>query len=106
MRQELGARADEVRREVTAKADEFATKARDEWVPLFQSDATTNGHATDAADSLADPVADASASVTEGAAAFGDSDIEPIIEPVETTSTDSAGIGDEAYESADRESNA
>ena len=104
MRQELGARADEVRREVTAKADEFATKARDEWVPLFQSDAATNGHGTDATDALPDPYADTSASVTEGAGAFGDTGSEPITEPVETAAADSAGIGDEAYESAERES--
>jgi gas vesicle protein len=103
MRQELGARADEVRREVTAKADELATKARDEWVPLFQSDATTNGHGSDAADAVTDPFGETPASVTEGAAAFGDPGSDPFTEPVESTTAETAGIGDETYESAERE---
>jgi gas vesicle protein len=36
-------RGDEMRQELGSRADEIATKARDEWVPLFQGGAT-NGH--------------------------------------------------------------
>ena len=38
-------RGDEMRHELGTRADEIATKARDEWVPLFQGGGATNGHA-------------------------------------------------------------
>jgi gas vesicle protein len=70
-------RGEEMRRELTARADELATRAKDEWVPMFQRDETTNGHPDDveaAAASIAEPatapeVEPATSSVAEGAAA-------------------------------------
>jgi gas vesicle protein len=38
-------RGSEMRRELTARADEIATRAKDEWVPMFQRE-ETNGHGT------------------------------------------------------------
>jgi gas vesicle protein len=38
-------RGDEMRRDLTERADEIATRAKDEWVPMFQRD-ETNGQAT------------------------------------------------------------
>lgn len=41
-------RGEEMRQELSARADELATRARDEWVPLFQGGSSTNGHTTSA----------------------------------------------------------
>jgi gas vesicle protein len=37
-------RGSEMRRELGVRADEIATRAKDEWVPMFQRDEATNGH--------------------------------------------------------------
>lgn len=88
-------RGDEMRHELGAKADEIATKARDEWVPIFQS-GETNGH-TDAA---ADAIGDASANVGEAAAEAGAASGEI----AEQAASDTAEAINESYDTVDRES--
>ena len=85
-------RGDEVRRELTTRADELATKARDEWVPLFQS-GQSNGHAT--AGTL--PAADSSLedAAAEAGAASG--------EVADQAADDTAGLINESYDSVERE---
>ena len=66
-------RGSEMRRELGVRADEIATKAKDEWVPMFQREGTTgttNGHGVEAlpGESLSGA---ATANVQEGAAAGG-----------------------------------
>jgi len=54
-------RGDEIRRELTERADEIATRAKDEWVPMFQRE-ETNGQST---------VESTTATIAEGAADAG-----------------------------------
>jgi len=54
-------RGDEIRKELTERADEIAARAKDEWVPMFQRE-ETNGQET---------IEDATATITEGAADSG-----------------------------------
>lgn len=74
MRRELGARADEVRREVEQRTDEIATKARDEWVPMFQRP-EENGFGTETTD-----LEGAATSVQEAAADTGSTGVEAVEE--------------------------
>lgn len=60
-------RGTEMRHDLGAKADELATKARDEWVPIFQRGDGTNGHA----EAASRPFGETSASLQEGAAGSG-----------------------------------
>jgi gas vesicle protein len=88
-------RGDEMRRELTTKADEIAAKARDEWVPLFQG-GETNGHSTAAADALGesgDALHDAAA---EAGSASG--------EAAEHAADDAADAINESFDTVDRES--
>lgn len=88
-------RGDEMRRELTTKADEIATKARDEWVPLFQG-GETNGHSTTAADAIGesgDALHDAAA---EAGSASG--------EAAEHAADDAAEAINESFDTVDRES--
>lgn len=80
MRRELGARADDVRREVEQRTDEIATKARDEWVPMFQR--PENGSGTDAPD----VIEDAAATVTEGATEAGSTGVDVVDQAADETS--------------------
>lgn len=57
-------RGSEMRHELATRADEIATKAKDEWVPMFQrDDGLGNGHASEPMTSIGD----VSGSVREGA---------------------------------------
>jgi gas vesicle protein len=56
-------RGSEMRRELGARADEIAARAKDEWVPIFQRD-ETNGHAT----IVEDEFEAATSPISEGAA--------------------------------------
>jgi len=78
MRREIGARADEVRREVEQRTDEITTKARDEWVPMFQRP-EENGHGTE----VTDTVAEAGEAITEAAAEAGSTGVETVEESTE-----------------------
>jgi len=97
MRHDLGTKADEVRREVTTKADEIATKAKEaEWMPIFQRDDATNGHADNASEALgrtSDNLADAA---SEAGSASG--------EAADKASADTAEAINESFDSVDRES--
>jgi gas vesicle protein len=94
MRRELGARADEVRREVEHRTDEIATKARDEWVPMFQRP-EENGHGTDATDAIAET----GEAVQEAAAEAGSTGVETVEGAAEQTAET---VGD-ALEPADQD---
>lgn len=87
-------RGDEMRHELGVRADELATKARDEWVPIFQSDAT-NGHPGAAADTLADSSATLQEAAADAGAAGG--------EAADQAATETAEAINEAYDSVDRE---
>ena len=68
-------RGSEMRRELTARADELATKAKDEWVPMFQRPEETNGHATDTevpSETIAEGAADGTAVIADAGTATGD----------------------------------
>ena len=90
-------RGDEMRHELGTKADEIATKARDEWVPLFQNEAT-NGHADATAD--ADAIGDTSVNLEEAAAEAGSASGEA----AEQAASDTAEAINESYDTVDRES--
>lgn len=83
IRRELGARADEVRGEIT-------TRARDaDWVPMFQREGHTNGGGA---------ASDASASARDAAAETG--------ERTDQAADETAEAINEAYDSVDRETSA
>ncbi|CAN5467784.1 hypothetical protein BH23CHL10_BH23CHL10_14840 [soil metagenome] len=90
-------RGSEMRHDLGAKADEIATKAKEaEWVPIFQRDDATNGHAdnaTDALGSASDNLADAA---SEAGSASG--------EAADKASADTAEAINESFDSVDRES--
>ena len=88
-------RGEEMRQELTSKADELATKAKDEWVPMFQS-GPTNGHADAAASGLEESSASLQEGATEAGAASG--------EAADQAATDTAEAINETYDSVDRES--
>jgi gas vesicle protein len=87
-------RGDEMRHELGVKADEIATKARDEWVPIFQSE--TNGHSEAAADAIGDASGNLGEAAAEAGAASG--------EVAEQAATDTAEAINESYDTVDRES--
>ena len=78
-------RGEEMRRELTERADELATRAKDEWVPMFQRD-ETNGQTT---------AESSTATIAEGAADAG-----PASGPdVERAADETAEAINEAFES-------
>jgi gas vesicle protein len=80
MRRELGARADEVRREVEHRTDEIATKARDEWVPMFQR--PENGFGTE----TSEVIDDAGTSLQDAATEAGGTGVEAVDQGTEAAS--------------------
>ena len=88
-------RGEEMRQELTSKADELATKAKDEWVPMFQS-GPTNGHADAAGSAIEDSSASLQEAATEAGAASG--------EAADQAAADTAEAINETYDSVDRES--
>jgi gas vesicle protein len=94
-------RGSEMRRELGVRADEIATKAKDEWVPMFQREGatgTTNGHGVEAlpGESLSGA---ATANVQEGAAAGGAAGADA----ADTAATEAADAINDAYDGVDRE---
>ena len=92
-------RGSEIRDELGSRAEELATKARDEWVPIFER--ATNG----AGEALGDPsletsAEDATASVEEAAADAG----ETAGDAGEQAASETAEAINDAFDSADRES--
>jgi gas vesicle protein len=77
-------RGEEMRKELTERADELATKARDEWVPIFER-ATGNGHVEQAAEDVSEAAADAGSTVGETAEQAADATAEAINEAYDAT---------------------
>jgi gas vesicle protein len=96
-------RGSEMRDELGTRAEELATKAKDEWVPMFQRE--TNG----AGDALPLPgetsvevgIDDAAASVHEGAAEAGST----TGDAAEEAASETAEAINDAYDTVDREPN-
>lgn len=88
-------RGDEMRRELTTKADEIATRARDEWVPLFQG-GETNGHTAAAVDAVGEAGDSLHVAAAEAGAASG--------EAAEHAADDTAEAINESFDTVDRES--
>jgi gas vesicle protein len=94
MRHELGIKAEEVRQELATRAEDIATKAKDDWVPIFQREGG-NGHTDEAADLFADT----SGSVTEAAASAGS----VTQEAADEAATETAEAINESFDTVDRE---
>ena len=99
-------RGSEMRQELGARAEELATKAKDEWVPMFEREGT-NGHGetvtprTLPGERLSGADAeDATASVQEGATEAGAASGEA----ADQAATDAAEAINDAYDTVDRES--
>lgn len=99
VRREVAQRADEVRREVAHKADEISAKAREEWVPLFQSGTPTNGHAEGG--TLAETSTATGSGTLENAAADAGTSSGEV---PDAAASETAEAINESYESVDRES--
>ena len=85
-------RGSEMRQELGARADEIATKAKDaDWMPIFQRDDGTNGRELTPGES--DTLQEGAA---EAGAASG--------EVADQAATDTVEAINESYDSADRES--
>lgn len=85
-------RGSEMRQELGARADEIATKAKDaDWVPIFQRDDGTNGRELVTGESVNLPDGAAEAGAASGEAA-------------DQAATDTAEAINESYDSVDRES--
>jgi gas vesicle protein len=96
-------RGSEMRDELGTRAEELATKAKDEWVPIFQRE--TNG----ASDALPGETSvgaadfdDAATSVQEGAAEAGSA----TGDAAEEAASETAEAINDAFDTVDRESNA
>jgi len=89
-------RGDEMRHELGTRADEIATKARDEWVPIFQSGDATNGHTEAAAEAIGEGSASLGEAAAEAGAASG--------EAADQAAGDAAEAINESYDTVDRES--
>ena len=76
-------RGDEMRRELTERADELATKARDEWVPIFER--PTNGNVDRALEDVGEAAAEAGATVGQVGDEAADATAEAINEAYDTT---------------------
>ncbi len=88
-------RGDEMRREIGERADELATRARDEWVPMFERVGDGNGHAQQALDDVTEAASEAGATVGDTVEATGEA-------ATEAADTTAEAIND-AFDSAERE---
>lgn len=102
----------EMRRELGARADEIAAKAKEEWVPIFQRDEVTNGHVAETlpGESLTGAeFGESTAAIQEGAADAGDATDEASMasgEAAEAAADDTAEAINESFDTVDRESKA
>ena len=95
-------RGSEMRQELGTKAEELATKAKDEWVPMFQRE-ETNGRGTETlpGETLSGTdFEESAATLTDGAAEAGAA----TGEAAEQAASDTADAINEAYDTVDRES--
>lgn len=93
-------RGSEMRDELGTRAEELATKAKDDWVPIFQRQTNGAGDALSGEPSIAAEADEATASVQEGAADAG----EATGEAAEQAASETAEAINEAYDTVDRES--
>lgn len=96
-------RGSEMRRELGTRADGIATKARDEWVPMFQREQDTNGHGVETLPGetlTGNEVAGTTTNVQEGAAEAGAA----TGEAADQAAADAAEAINDAYDTVDRES--
>ncbi len=93
-------RGSEMRRELGARADELATRAKDEWVPIFQREDATNGYTVEALPG--ETLSGELASVQEGAAGAGAGTATG--EAADQAAAEAADAINDAYDGVDRES--
>ena len=87
----------EVRREIGERADELATKAREEWVPMFERAADGNGHGQ-----TVDDISEAAA----GAGATAGDVVEATGEAASEAADATADAINDTFDSAERETKA
>jgi gas vesicle protein len=92
----------EMRRELGERADELATRAKDEWVPIFERATSGNGEVDQALDNVAEGAAQAGATVGEAA---GDA-VEATTEAATAAADATADAINDARDSAERETQA
>jgi gas vesicle protein len=78
-------RGSEMRKELTERADELATKARDEWVPIFERATSGNGHVEQTLDDVGEAAAEAGATVGQTTDDAADVTAEAINDAYDTT---------------------
>jgi gas vesicle protein len=78
-------RGSEMRRELTERADDLATKARDEWVPIFERATAGNGHVEQSLDDVSEAAADAGTTAGTAADEAADATAEAIDEAYNAT---------------------
>lgn len=76
-------RGSELREELGTRADEIASKARDEWVPMFERATSGNGHATEPIEDLADAAADAGDTAADSIEGGADAAAEAVSDAVD-----------------------
>jgi gas vesicle protein len=94
-------RGSEMRDELGTRAEELATKAKDDWVPIFQRDTNGAGEVLPGESSVEATIGDAATSVQEGAAEAGSA----TGDAAEEAASETAEAINEAFDSAERESN-
>jgi gas vesicle protein len=94
-------RGSEMRDELGTRAEELATKAKDEWVPIFQRETNGAGDALPGESSVEAAVDDAATSVHEGAAEVGSASGDV----AEEAASETAEAINDAFDTVDRESN-
>ena len=77
----------EIRRELGERADEIATRAKDEWVPMFERAAGGNGHVEQTIDD-----------VVEGAADAGSTGVEAVRDAADDVADATGSVVDDASE--------
>jgi gas vesicle protein len=92
----------EMRRELGERADELATRAKDEWVPIFERATSGNGHVEQTLDGVAEGAAEAGSTAAETA---GDA-VEATSEAASSAADATAEAINDAYDSAERETQA
>ena len=93
-------RGAEMRQELGARADELATRAKDEWVPMFERATSGNGHAEHTLGEAADAGETTMATAGDAAADAGTT----LGGAADRAADETAEAINESYESVDRES--
>jgi gas vesicle protein len=82
-------RGEEMRRELGVKADEIATRAKDEWVPIFERATSGNGHVDEALTDITEGAADAGATAGDVVAESADEVAEAVSESADAVDRES-----------------